>query len=56
MICLYAQTTEMKQHTTSIEFGHLLVFFMYKSELIGSRRMNMANESYNVYVQDKGVR
>src|SRR6202048_2574011 len=28
---------------------------MYKSELIGSRRMKMANESYNVYVQDKGV-
>ena len=54
-ICLYAQTTQMKQHTPSIEFGHLLALFMYKSELIGSRRMNMANESYNVYVQDKGV-
>ena len=45
----------MKQYTPSIEIGHLLALFMYKSELIGSRRMKMANESYNVYVQDKGV-
>src|SRR5471030_3245828 len=55
MICFYAQTTQMKQHTPSMEFGHLLALLIYKSELIGSWRMNMADESYNVYVQDKGV-